>query len=98
MPVLNAFRTMAEHAGVPGHAGGDGSGTRTTLTGWLGKTFLFAHNINYHVEHHWYPSVPFPRLPELHGILQERAGRGAAPPYHLSRGYVRVWRELVGAR
>jgi fatty acid desaturase len=101
VPVLNVFRTMAEHAGVKGPAGGDGgdgSSTRTTLAGWLAKTFLFAHNINYHVEHHLYPSVPFHRLPELHALLQERVRSGATPAYHVTRGYVRVWRELVGAR
>jgi fatty acid desaturase len=99
MPVLNAFRTMAEHAAISGVDGdGDGSGTRTTLAGWASKAFLFAHNINYHVEHHWYPSVPFHRLPELHAILQESVRRGTTPPYHVTRGYGGVWRELTSAR
>jgi len=26
------------------------------------------------LEHHWYPSVPFYRLPELHQALMERQG------------------------
>lgn len=100
MPVLNAFRTMAEHMAIPGalDGGSDGSGTRTTLAGWAGKTLLFAHNINDHVEHHFYPSVPFHRLPELHALLQESLRHGATPPYHVTRGYGAVWRELVGAR
>ena len=28
-----------------------------------------ARNIGYHIEHHWYPSVPFYNLPQLHARL-----------------------------
>lgn len=37
-------------------------------------------NINYHVEHHVYPRVPFYRLPELHDILKENKYRLSSFP------------------
>jgi fatty acid desaturase len=48
--------------------------TRTTIPTWLESIFILPRNIGYHVEHHWYPSVPFYRLPELHQLLMEREG------------------------
>ena len=40
----------------------------------LEKFFILPRNIGYHIEHHWYPSVPFYRLPELHRLLMARNG------------------------
>jgi len=48
--------------------------TRTTIPNWLESIFILPCNIGYHLEHHWYPSVPFYRLPELHKALMERPG------------------------
>jgi fatty acid desaturase len=48
--------------------------TRTTLPTWLEAVFVLPRNVGYHLEHHWYPSVPFYRLPELHRLLAEREG------------------------
>ena len=45
--------------------------TRTTIPTWLESIFILPCNIGYHIEHHWYPSVPFYRLPELHARLLE---------------------------
>jgi fatty acid desaturase len=36
--------------------------------------FILPRNVGYHIEHHWYPSVPWYRLPELHQALMEREG------------------------
>jgi fatty acid desaturase len=43
--------------------------TRTTIPTRLESLFILPRNIGYHIEHHWYPSVPFYRLPELHERL-----------------------------
>jgi fatty acid desaturase len=43
--------------------------TRTTIPTWLEALFVLPRNIGYHIEHHWYPSVPFYRLPDLHERL-----------------------------
>lgn len=48
--------------------------TRTTIPTWLESIFILPCNVGYHIEHHWYPSVPFYRLPELHQQLMAREG------------------------
>ena len=48
--------------------------TRTTIPTWLESIFMLPRNVGYHIEHHWYPSVPFYRLPELHQQLMVRDG------------------------
>jgi fatty acid desaturase len=40
-------------------------GTRTVISGPLGRIFILPHNVGYHAEHHENPGVPFYRLPEL---------------------------------
>jgi fatty acid desaturase len=48
--------------------------TRTTIPTRLESIFILPCNVGYHLEHHWYPSVPFYRLPELHQQLMAREG------------------------
>ena len=50
--------------------------------------------MNYHIEHHFFPSVPFYRLPELHALLMSKPGyrEGA----HVTRTYWGVLEESVG--
>jgi fatty acid desaturase len=43
--------------------------TRTTLARWWERWLIVPRNIHYHIEHHWYPSVPFYNLPVLHTLL-----------------------------
>ena len=45
-------------------------------------------NINYHVEHHLYPRVPFYRLPELHRLMQHKAYIRSRYPLIRNRAYV----------
>jgi fatty acid desaturase len=62
-------RLICEHSAVrsddPRYAD-----TRSTMPGLLGRLFVLPRNIGYHLAHHWYPSVPFYRLPELHALLE----------------------------
>jgi fatty acid desaturase len=48
--------------------------TRSTVPTRLESIFILPRNVGYHLEHHWYPSVPWYRLPELHQALMERKG------------------------
>lgn len=48
--------------------------TRTTIPTFLEALFILPRNIGYHIEHHWYPSVPFYRLPDLHLQLMRQPG------------------------
>jgi fatty acid desaturase len=67
------LRLLTEHFGVPGsHQGAvRGSETRTVLVAWPLRVIFWPHNLNYHTEHHWYPSVPFYNLPALHALLKK---------------------------
>lgn len=48
--------------------------TRTTLARWWERWLIVPRNIHYHIEHHWYPSVPFYNLPALHRRLMAQPG------------------------
>jgi fatty acid desaturase len=48
--------------------------TRTTIPTRLEAVFILPRHIGYHIEHHWYPSVPFYRLPDLHQRLLQLPG------------------------
>lgn len=43
--------------------------TRTVLPRWWEALLILPRNIGYHIEHHWYPSVPLYNLPALHRAL-----------------------------
>jgi Na+-transporting NADH:ubiquinone oxidoreductase subunit F len=47
-------------------------------------------NMNYHVEHHMYPLVPYHALPQLHATVQE----DCPTPYP---NLFAAWREIVSA-
>ncbi len=71
--VAQYVRLICEHSAVESDEE-EYSITRTTIPTWLERIFILPCNIGYHLEHHWYPSVPFYRLPELHQALMERQG------------------------
>jgi fatty acid desaturase len=50
-------------------------------------------NVNFHIEHHFYPSVPFYRLPQLHRTLMSKAE--FKDSVHVTRSYLGVLRECV---
>jgi fatty acid desaturase len=66
-PFLRLY-LLAEHGDCP-EVANMFENTRTTFTTravrWL------AWNMPYHVEHHVWPTVPFHRLPEVHGLMKE---------------------------
>jgi fatty acid desaturase len=61
------------------------SNTRTTLT--IFPVRLLMWNMPFHAEHHLFPSVPFYRLPALHGKIGDRFT-------HVAPGYVATNREI----
>ena len=64
-------RIICEHSAVESDEEEYGI-TRTTIPTWLESIFILPCNVGYHIEHHWYPSVPFFRLPDLHQQLMAR--------------------------
>jgi len=62
------LRAIAEH-GATTDFSSPLTAARTNLgPAWL-RWALFPHNVNYHVEHHLYASVPHYNLPALHGAM-----------------------------
>jgi fatty acid desaturase len=93
--LIMRIRSIAEHHAIEGPPT-PYPRIRTTQATWLERIFLAPKNVNYHIEHHFFPSVPFYRLPELHAILLSKPGfrEGA----HVTRSYWGVLEESVGHR
>lgn len=79
-------RSLAEHA-CTARTDDQLRNTRTTHAGLLARVAFAPLHVNYHLEHHLLPTVPWWRLPALHRTL---AARGALPPTSLARGYLHV--------
>ena len=68
--------------------------TSGSLAGWIARTLLFPHHVNYHLEHHLYPAVPHYHLPQLHRVLQ---GKGALEGAEV-RDVGATWRTVFAER
>ena len=66
-PFLRLY-LLAEHGDCP-QVANMFANTRTTFTTAMVR--FVAWNMPYHVEHHVYPSVPFHKLPALHGLMRD---------------------------
>ncbi|MEM7570952.1 MAG: fatty acid desaturase family protein [Pseudomonadota bacterium] len=78
-------RSVAEHFGVTMDHSSELTASRTVIPAWW-EGWLFApHNLNYHLDHHLYPSVPFYRLKDLHGALMQHPQYAAQA--HITEGY-----------
>lgn len=64
---LMRMRTIAEHLGIPNKDELDAS--RHIDGTFLERQAFAPHNINYHIGHHLFPSVPYYNLPKLHELL-----------------------------
>jgi fatty acid desaturase len=62
------FRAILEHGAVSDFSS-PFTAARTNLPPWWAAWALFPHNVNYHIEHHLYPSIPSYNLPEAHRRL-----------------------------
>lgn len=67
--IIFKFRSFAEHKVVKDEH--ELNNTRTVTSNWLERFFISPCNVNYHLEHHLFPSVPFYNLPKLHRFLME---------------------------
>lgn len=77
-PPLRAY-LLAEHTGCTEDRNGL-TNTRTTLTS--APVRLLMWDMPYHAEHHLFPSIPFHRLADAHGLIRDRLG-------YLQPGYAR---------
>lgn len=87
-------RSIAEHFALPNNHTLNAS--RTTYATWLERVLLAPKNINYHIDHHLFPSVPFYRLPKLHAELCSQPSY--ATRAHITDTYLGVLRECVSGK
>jgi fatty acid desaturase len=92
LKMIMRIRSIAEHFAIENdHVY---TQSRTTLPSLLERVFVAPRHINFHLEHHLYPSVPFFRLPRLHALLMKDAVfRSRA---HVTSTYWGVLRECIG--
>ena len=70
VPAIFRLRAICEHGAVsniicPLNSSRTNSGSKFLI--WT----LFPHNVNYHLEHHLYPSIPQYNLPKVHQVLSK---------------------------
>ncbi|GAA4025740.1 fatty acid desaturase family protein [Actimicrobium antarcticum] len=76
-------RDLGEHFGLPAEGFAN---SRTVLVGWPERLLIAQNGVNFHAEHHLFPSVPFFRLGRLHrSLMQEPAFRARAV---ITQGYL----------
>jgi fatty acid desaturase len=72
MLALNRLRIIAEHD--LNKRGKDLEHTRHVDGNWLERFALAPLNVNFHIAHHLFPSVPLYNLPKLHAVLMRDSG------------------------
>ncbi|WP_374029269.1 fatty acid desaturase family protein [Bdellovibrio bacteriovorus] len=93
-PMFQRIRSISEHFGlVRSH---ELNGSRNTLAGPIESFFLSPHDVNYHLAHHLFPSVPHYNLKSLHKSL--RAHPVYAEHAHNNDSFIAkknsVWKDL----
>jgi fatty acid desaturase len=83
---ISHLMNLALHAGLDEDVWDHRLNTRTVLLNPVLR-FLYS-NMNYHLEHHMFPMVPYHRLPALHAMIRAQCPK----PYG---GLVEVYREMV---
>ncbi len=82
MTLCRYVRSVAEHFAQMDHSNGL---TSTVVPYFWEHRFFAPHNIDYHLEHHLYPGVPFHTPPALHArLMRDGALKTKA---HVTRGY-----------
>ena len=96
LPMMTLLQLLLRIRGITEHAGYTPNrdqryNTRTLINPF--QTFFFApHSVNYHIEHHLYPSVPYANLHKVHALLKER---GSLPEANIFYSYRDVLDQLV---
>jgi fatty acid desaturase len=85
---LNAWIMFPQHVALAENVADWRLNTRTMLMNPVNKFLVW--NMNYHVEHHMNPTVPFHRLPSLYGAIEHDC-----PPAYPSS--IAAWREMLPA-
>lgn len=89
LQVFLRLRGISEHSGLQENPDQRHS-SRSVVNFWQ-NLFLSPHHVQYHVEHHIFPSVPFYHLKHLHRDFQANS---LIPARNLSTNYLELFREL----
>ena len=92
MTILQVYlriRGLAEHAGY-GPNEDQRLATRTVVNPV--QCFSSHHAVNFHIEHHVYPSVPYYNLPEVHRLMKES---GSLPAANLYSSYLTMLTDIT---
>jgi fatty acid desaturase len=85
---LHQIFSLTQHAGLAEDVRDHRLNTRTVQ---MNPVFRFLYfNMNYHIEHHMFPTVPFHALPDLHDRIE-----GVLP--HTYSGLIAAFREIIPA-
>lgn len=90
--VLFRLRTIAEHLALPNRNELDAS--RHTDGTLLERLSISPLNINYHIDHHLFPLVPYYNLPLLHELLLKN--KYYCEHAHINKTYLGVEDGLIG--
>ena len=80
---------FTQHAGLKFDSFDHRETTRTVLLGPILGTFLYS-NMQYHIEHHACPQVPFYNLPEFHSLIKDQLPKS-------NKGLIDAYREIIPA-
>lgn len=89
LSLMNSMRFIAEHYGAPWDQG-QMAGTRTVISNPVNA--FFWNNINWHIGHHVYPTVPWYNLKELHDLLEPQIRESGAP---VDKSYIAVYLDAL---
>ena len=88
LPLLTVFqmllrlRAVMEH-GAPVETSSPILASRTNFAPWWLSWWLYPLHVNYHIEHHLYPSIPHYRLAECHRLLKQHGALEGGQVMHI---------------
>jgi len=80
------YTGLTQHAGLPENVLDHRLNSRTVYMNPLLRFMYW--NMNYHIEHHMFPMVPYHQLPKLHDVIKA----DCPPPY---RSSIEAYREIL---
>jgi fatty acid desaturase len=95
-PTITVLQFLLRIRGVAEHGGYKPNQNQAllsrTVVNPIQQFFFAPHNVNYHIEHHIYPGIPFFNLPKVHKIFKEK---DLLPLSNIYSSYWVVFREIT---